>query len=158
VRAVICSSIAVGGKHDLAVDIRDDHLVNLVQLMNSIRGSDVSRVYIWESAMSMCITYLFVVEANASGDDLGGGAESRRHYLAVDTRDNHLGRLFQLMNFIRGSDVSRAYIWESAVSWLITYIVIIEADPFSEDLGSGAVCVGQHGVRNRAGAAGRDGN
>jgi hypothetical protein len=62
------------------------------------------------------------------------------------------------MNSIRGSEVSRVYIWESAMSWRVTYIVIIEADPFSEDLGSGAVCVGQHCVGNGAGAAGRDGS
>jgi hypothetical protein len=54
--------------------------------------------------------------------------------------------------------VSRVYIWESAMSWCITYLVIIGADPFSEDLGSGAVCVGQHDFRNGAGAAGRDGS
>jgi hypothetical protein len=104
------------------------------------------------------MTHLVVIGANAFGDHLGRGPECRREHFAVDIRDDHLGRLFQSINLIRGSDVSRVYIWESAMSWHVTYLVIVETDAFSENLGRGAVCVGQYSVGNGAGAAGRDGS
>jgi hypothetical protein len=63
----------------------------------------VSRVYIWESAMSWRVTYLVIIEADPFGEDPSSGAECRGHYLAVDIRDDHLGNLAQLMNCIRDS-------------------------------------------------------